>query len=99
MDNPSESLIIGVKRSDNTLTFSLYKGKPLITNKGRSDIAAHIVREYPGIAEEVVEADKNSLGADINGFDLSGIQPSQRVELINLIVQKFNTRKKTTNNF
>jgi hypothetical protein len=92
-----ESLSIGSKQTKDVLTFSLYRGKPLITNKGLAEIATHIVREYPDIAEEVMEADKISLGAVTKGLNLSGLQPSQRVELIKLIVEKFNARKKENN--
>jgi len=84
-------------------TFSLIHNgtrAPIITNKKAEEIASHIVRVYPEIAERIVDADQIFRGSETGDIDFL-VEPSDKESLVLSIVQKFKAQRKTekTNRF
>lgn len=78
-------------------TFSLFLAQPpteLITGQPLEEVANHIIKEYPDIAEKVAEANQIMKGAETGDINFSLIDCTDRAELVKLISGKFNAQQK-----
>ncbi len=90
-----EELCILQKGFNGSTVFSLVYNKtrkPIITNKNKGEIASHIVREYPDMANRIVIASEALIGAEAGDINFSLIDPSHTEEIVHSIVQKFKAR-------